>query len=185
MIPANQVKTGMILKIDSKLYAVLNYSHTKPGKGGAFLRIKLKDILTGQVLEKTISTAEKVDNVYVEERQLSYLYKDNLGFHFMDQESYDDIVLSQEELEDIKFYLKENDSVRGTFYEGKIVALVPEIFVNLKVVETEPGFKGNTVKSGVKPAKLETGLTLGVPLFIEKGDLIKVDTRTGEYVERV
>ena len=185
MIPANQVKPGMVLKIDSRLYAVLSYSHTKPGKGGAFLRIKLKDILTGQVLEKTISTAEKVDNVYVEERKLSYLYKDNLAFHFMDQQSYDDIILSQEELEDIKFYLKENDSVRGTFYEGKIVALAPEVFVNLKVVETEPGFKGDTVKSGTKPAKLETGLTLGVPLFIEKGDLIKVDTRTGEYVERV
>ncbi len=185
MIPANQIKTGMFIKQDLRLCAILGYSHTKPGKGGAFLRMRIKDIVTGQVLEKTISTAEKVDNVFVEERKLNYLYRDSAGFHFMDETTYEDIEMSEDKVSDVMQFVKENDPVYATVYEGKIVSLSSPLFVELKIIETDPGFKGDTVKSGSKSAKLETGVIVSVPLFINNGDTIKIDTRTGEYVERV
>jgi elongation factor P len=185
MIPVNQVKIGMVIKMDSKLYAILGFSHTKPGKGGAFLRLKLKDIVTGQVVEKTISTDDKVENVYMEERSLVYLYNDGQFLHFMDEQSYDEIEIPREDLEDILLYLKENSTVTASFHEGKIVTIAPPNSVVLEVIETEPGFKGDTVKAGTKPAKLETGLVVQVPLFIKVGDKVKIDTRTGQYLERV
>lgn len=185
MIPVNQVKIGMVIKMDSKLYAILGFSHTKPGKGGAFLRLKLKDIVTGQVLEKTISTDDKVENVYMEERSLVYLYNDGQFLHFMDEQSYDEIEIPQKDLEDILLYLKENSTVTASFHDGKIVTVSPPNSVVLEVIETEPGFKGDTVKAGTKPAKLETGLVVQVPLFIKVGDKVKIDTRTGQYLERV
>lgn len=185
MIPANQIKQGMVIKLESRLFGVLSFTHTKPGKGGAYLRLKLKDISSGQVLEKTISTDEKVEDVFVEERKLIYLYYDGERYNFMDEKSYEQIELTPQELEEVKFYLKENEAVTATFYQGKIISISPPIFVELKVVETEPGYRGDTVKAGSKPAKLESGLILQVPLFINNGDVVKVDTRTGEYVERV
>ena len=185
MIPVNQVKIGMVIRLEGKLYAVLGFTHTKPGKGGAFLRMKLKDISTGQLIEKTISTDEKVEDVFIEERKLTYLYRDDRNFHFMDERTFEEVEVPESELGDTKFYLKENSHVIATFHEGKIVAIAPPTFVELKVTETEPGFRGDTVKPGTKPAKLETGLVVQVPLFINPGDVIKIDTRTGEYVERV
>ncbi|RKY37840.1 MAG: elongation factor P [Candidatus Omnitrophota bacterium] len=185
MIPVNQIKIGMVIKMDSRLYAVLGFSHTKPGKGGAFLRLKLKDVVSGQVVEKTISTDDKVKNVYMEERTLVYLYNDGQFLHFMDEQNYEEIEILREDLEDIFFYLKENSTVTASFHEGKIITVTPPNSVILEVVETEPGFKGDTVKAGTKPARLETGLVVQVPLFIKVGDKVKIDTRTGEYLERV
>ncbi|MDP8253092.1 MAG: elongation factor P [Candidatus Kaelpia aquatica] len=185
MISANQIKTGMVIKLEGKLFAVVNFSHTKPGKGGAYLKIRFKDISSGQTLERTISTDEKVDNAYVEEKRMNYVYKDSQGYHFMDDETYEDTTIVADDLEDMKDFLKENSHINATVYEGKIVALSLPLFVELEVVETDPGFKGDTVKTGTKPAKLETGATVQVPLFIDKGDVIKIDTRTAGYVERV
>ena len=185
MISANQIKTGMVIKLEGKLFAIISFSHTKPGKGGAYLKIKLKDISKGQMLERTISTDEKVDNAYIEEKRINYIYRDAQGYHFMDDETYEDVTIAEDELEDVKGFLKENSHVNATVYENKIVALSLPIFVELEITETDPGFKGDTVKTGTKPAKLETGATVQVPLFIDKGDVIKIDTRTAGYVERV
>ncbi len=185
MIPANQIKTGMVIKVEGRLFSIVSFSHTKPGKGGAFLRVKLKDISNGQTLERTISTDEKVDNAYVEEKRMNYIYRDSQGYHFMDDETYEDVTMIEEDLEGMKGFLKENSHINATVYEGKIVALSLPLFVELEIVETDPGFKGDTVKTGTKPAKLETGTTIQVPLFIDKGDVVKIDTRTAGYVERV
>jgi len=185
MISANQIKTGMVIKLEGKLYAVVGFTHTKPGKGGAFLRIKMKDISSGQTLERTISTDQKIDNAYVEEKKLTYLYYDAQGWHFMDDENFEEVLLFQDAIEGLKDFLKENSHLDATLYEGRIVALSLPLFVELKITDTQPGFKGDTVKAGTKPAKLETGAVIQVPLFIDKGDVIKIDTRTGEYVERV
>ncbi|MDP8234507.1 MAG: elongation factor P [Candidatus Saelkia tenebricola] len=185
MISVNQIKPGMVIKLENRLLAVVSYTHTKPGKGGAFLRLKLKDISTGQTMERTISTDDKVDNAYMEEKKLTYLYRDGSGFHFMDDETYEQVSLTEDDLGDIRLFLKENDYVSVTLHDGKIIALVNNMFVELKVVETDPGFKGDTVKSGTKPAKMETGAVIQVPLFIDNGDVIKIDTRIQEYVERV
>ncbi|MDD5614325.1 MAG: elongation factor P [Candidatus Omnitrophica bacterium] len=185
MISANQIKTGMVIKLEGKLYAVVGFTHTKPGKGGAFLRIKMKDISSGQTLERTISTDQKIDDAYVEEKKLTYLYYDSQGGHFMDDENFEEVVLSQDDLEGLKDFLKESSHLDATVYEGRIVALSLPLFVELEITDTQPGFKGDTVKAGTKQAKLETGAFIQVPLFIDKGDVIKIDTRTGEYVERV
>jgi elongation factor P len=185
MISANQIKTGMVIKLDRKLFAVVTFSHTKPGKGGAYLRIKLKDIASGQIIERTISTDDKLDNAYIEEKRMNYIYRDAQGYHFMDDETYEDVIMAESELEDIKGFLKENSHINATLYEGKIVTISLPMFVELKIVDTEPGFKGDTVKTGTKPARLETGAAIQVPLFIDKGDVIKIDTRTSGYVERV
>jgi len=185
MISANQIKTGMVIKLEERLFAVVSFSHTKPGKGGAYLRIRFKDISNGQTLERTISTDDKVDNAYIEEKRMNYVYRDAQGYHFMDDETYEDTVIAEEDIEDIKGFLKENSHIDATVYEGKIVAMSLPMFVELEIVETDPGFKGDTVKTGTKPAKLETGATMQVPLFIDKGDVIKIDTRTSGYVERV
>ncbi|MDP8216505.1 MAG: elongation factor P [Candidatus Kaelpia imicola] len=185
MIPANQIKRGMVIKLEEKLFAVVNFSHTKPGKGGAYLRVRLKDVSNGQVIERTISTDEKVDNAYVEERRMNYIYRDSQSYHFMDDETYEDVAIAADDIEEIKDFLKESSHINATMYEGKIVVLSLPMFVKLEIIETDPGFKGDTVKTGTKPAKLETGATIQVPLFIDKGDVVKIDTRTAGYIERV
>jgi len=185
MIGANQIKPGIVIKLEDRLFAVVSFTHTKPGKGGALLRLKLKDVSTGQVMERTISTNDKVDNAYMEEKKLTYLYKDNSHFHFMDDETYEQVAFTVDELGNVQFFLKENDHVFATVHDGKIISLANNMFVELKVIETDPGFKGDTVKAGTKSAKLETGALIQVPLFINSGDVIKIDTRTKEYVERV
>lgn len=185
MIPVNQVKTGIVIRFENRLFTVLGFTHTKPGKGGAYLRMKLKDIITGQLIERTVSTDDKVEDVFIEERKLTYLYKDKGIFHFLDEATFEEIEIPESELENIKYYLKENAKVSANFHEGKVVSITPSTFVELKVIDTEPGFKGDTVKSQTKSARLETGLVVDVPLFINVGDILKIDIRTGEYVERV
>lgn len=185
MISTSQFKNGITIKIDGELYAILEFQHVKPGKGGAFVRTKLKSISDGAIIDKTFRASQTVEEAFIEEKKVNFIYRADEDCHFMDQTSYEDIVVRDEMIARAKGYLKENTEVTMAFHDGKIVGVILPNFVELAVSYTEPGFRGNTVHGGSKPAKLETGLTIQVPLFINQGDIIKVDTRTGEYVGRV
>jgi elongation factor P len=184
MATTNDFRNGMALDFDGKLVTVVEFQHVKPGKGGAFVRSKLKDVKTGAVVEKTWRAGEKVDEVRLERIPMQYLYREGDFLHVMDQATFDQMILSADLFDDGVRFLKENEVVtvmmRG---DTPILAEVPN-FIVLEVVETEPGFKGNTAQGASKPAKLETGATVSVPLFIETGERLKIDTRTGEYVGR-
>jgi elongation factor P len=175
----------MAIKIENNLFSVIEYQHVKPGKGSAFVRTKLRNLKTGNVLEKTFRSVEKIEDVFMEMKNLQFLYRAGDDFHFLDHETYEQLSFSSEEVGQAQVgYLKENMDVVASFCEGKFVSIQVPMFVVLKVTNTEPGVKGDTAKSGTKPATLETGLSIQVPLFIENGTLIKIDTRTGEYVNR-
>ncbi len=184
MISTNQFKNGMTIEIDGALYAIINFQHVKPGKGGAFVRTKLKNVKTGAVVDKTFRAGEKVEQARLESKKMQFLYNDQEMYHFMDLQNYDQIVLSKEQLAEALLYLKENIEVVVSMYEEKPIGVELPIFVELEVKETEPGVKGDTVSGGNKPATLETGAIVQVPLFINIGDVIKVDTRTGGYITR-
>ncbi|MBM3252707.1 MAG: elongation factor P [Candidatus Omnitrophica bacterium] len=184
MISTDEFKNGMTIKLDNELYTIIEFQHVKPGKGGAFVRTKLKNFKQKTVIERTFRAGEKIEEAFIEERILQFLYKSGTTYHFMDHETYEEIVLDERDLgESIKF-LKDNLEVSGRFYEGRLLEVNVPIFVMLKVEYTEPGLKGDSAKSNSKSAVLETGATILVPLFIKSGDMIKVDTRTGEYVSR-
>jgi elongation factor P len=185
MISTNDFRNGMTIDLDGVLYNILYFQHVKPGKGGAFVRTRLKNLRTGAVIDKTFRAGEKVELALLDKRRMQYLYREVGSYHFMDQETYEQITLEEEELGDSTRFLKEGMVVDMPLYEGKPVGVELPIFVELKVTETAPGVKGDTASGGSKPATLETGAVVQVPLFIEAGDIIKVDSRTGEYVERV
>jgi len=185
MISVNEIKNGMTLSIDGNLFIVTWFQHVKPGKGGGFMKTKLKNLKTGAVLERTFRSVENVEQVMLEEKEMEYLYKDAEHLWFMDTTSYEQVPLSPEVIGDGVGYLKENTRVQVVFYEGKIVGVELPTFVELKVAQTEPGFKGDTVSGSYKPATMETGVVVQVPLFIKEGDLLKIDTRSGEYIQRV
>jgi elongation factor P len=185
MISTNQFKKGMVIKIGKTLYFILEFQHVKPGKGGAFVRTKLKDIKNGVVINKTFRSEEKVESVYLEEKKLLFSYKVDNFYHFLNEETYEDIIIDSHLLANSKNFLKENDRVVVSLCNNKIVGITLPNFVELKVAHTEPGFKGDTAQGGYKPAKLETGLNIQVPLFINTGDIIRIDTRTAKYVGRV
>jgi len=178
-------RNGMIISLVGELYTVVEFLHVKPGKGGAFVRTKLKRISDGSVLERTFRAGERVEEVKVEKRQMQYLYQGEGFYYFMDSTTYDQIPISGLVLGAERSFLKEGSEVTVLTYNGKTIGVELPIFVELEVVETGPGFKGDTATAGNKPAKLETGITIQVPMFISNGDVIKVDTRTGEYLERV
>ncbi len=184
-ISINQFKTGLTVLIDDKVYMIVSYEHVKPGKGAAFCRTKLKELKTGQLMEKTFRDGDRIEEAFVEEKKLQFLYKESDAYHFMDMEDFNEFVLSKEALGDYVDFLKDNLEITGYFYKGQLINIKIPQFIELKVIRTEPGFKGDSVKSGTKPAVLETGIEINVPLFIEEGDIIKVDTRTREYVGRV
>jgi len=184
MIPVNNIKNGMTLSIDSSLYLVQWFQYVKPGKGGGFVKTKLKNLKTGAVLEKTFRSNESVEQIMLDEKVMEYLYHDGNNFWFMDTASYEQIPLPSEIIGDSMQYLKENMQVQAVFYENKIVGVEMPNFVELKVVETEPGVKGDTVSGSYKPCTMETGLIVQTPLFIKVGDVLKIDTRTGEYIQR-
>jgi len=163
----------------------LEFQHVKMGRGGAFVRTKLKNLRTGQVVENTFRSGEKLDEVRLESRQMQYLYFDGSSYIFMDTETYEQIPISSELIEGVKVFIKENDEVNVLFHDAEPLDINLPTYVILQVVETEPGIKGDTVSGATKPAKLETGLVVQVPLFINEGDMVKIDTRTGEYIERV
>ncbi|NLY88023.1 MAG: elongation factor P [Firmicutes bacterium] len=184
MISVNDFRTGLTIELDGELYTVVDFLHVKPGKGSAFVRSKLKNIRTGYVIEKTFNAGEKVSLARIDTREMQYLYKSDTDYVFMDMENYEQLTLNEELLGDGIKYLKENMEVLVQIYEGSPIGVTLPNTVELEVVETAPGFKGDTAAGGSKPAKLETGATVTVPLFINEGDIIQVDTRTGEYLRR-
>lgn len=184
MISGSELRKGIIIELEGKLYQVVDYQHIKM-KRTALARVKLRDIQAGHTLERTFQSDEKLTRVRLDYRSVQYLYHDGNLYYFMDEENYEQTALSAEQLGDAINYLKEGMSLAISSYQGKLVGVELPITVELKVIDTGPGFKGDTATAGNKPAKLETGITVQVPLFINKGDVIKVDTRTGSYLERV
>ncbi len=178
-------RNGMIISLGGELYTVVEFLHVKPGKGGAFVRTKLKRISDGSVLERTFRAGERVEEVRVEKRQMQYLYQGEGFYYFMDSTTYDQIPISDAVLGAERSFLKEGSEVTVLTCDGKTIGVELPIFVELEVVETEPGLKGDTVSGGSKPARLETGAMIQVPLFVQRGDKVKVDTRVGNYIERV
>jgi elongation factor P len=185
MPTTNDLKNGMTLNIDGALMNVVEFQHVKPGKGGAFVRTKLKNVRTGRVLDKTFRADEPVEVAILEKRQMQYLYRDEDGFHFMDTETYDQVAVDGEAVGDAASYLVEGSTPYVTSHEGTPIGVELPASVELAVSETEPGVKGDRVSGATKPATLETGAVVQVPLFVETGDRIKVDTRSGAYLTRV
>ncbi len=183
-ISTNDLKNGMALNLPEGLMTVVEFQHVKPGKGGAFVRTKLKNFRTGAVIEKTFRADEKVGHAVIDRREMQYLYRDGTDFVFMDNESYDQLQVAETALGDAVKYLKEGDSAVLPMYDDEVLGVDLPASVELAVTETEPGIQGDRVSGARKPATLETGVVVQVPLFVEVGDTLKVDTRTGEYITR-
>ena len=182
---AGDFRNGTTFEMDGNVYRVVEFQHVKPGKGSAFVRTKIKNVITGSVLEKTFNPSEKYPSAEIEKKEMQYLYADGDLYYFMDNETYEQMPLNKEQLGDSLKYLKENMNVKVLSYKGKVFSIEPPMFIELEVTYTEPGFAGNTTTTSGKPAKLENGLEITVPMFINIGDVSKIDTRTGEYLERV
>ncbi len=185
MISTAQFKNGITIEIDGIIYQIVEFQHVKPGKGGAFVRTKLKNYRTGAVIDKTFRAGESVEQAKVNRRPMQYLYSDGSDYVFMDTETYDQISIPESALTEEKKYLKENMDVLVAIHEGQALGIELPTAVELEVTHTEPGVKGNTASGATKPATLETGVIVQVPLFVNVGDIVKVDTRTGEYITRV
>ena len=185
MISAGEFRNGVTFELDGNVFQIVEFQHVKPGKGAAFVRTKLKNVITGGVVEKTFRPTEKMPKAHIERKDYEYLYSDGDLYYFMDQESYEQMPLNADQLGDSLKFVKENMVVKVLSYKGSVFGVEPPTFVELEVTETEPGFKGDTSTGATKPATLETGATIMVPLFFDQGDFIRVDTRTGEYMERV
>jgi elongation factor P len=184
VISVNDLRTGVTLEIDGEIYSVVDFLHVKPGKGAAFVRTKLKNVKTGAVTERTFRAGEKVNRAHIDTVEVQYLYSTGNEYYFMDTETFEQLMITAETLGDAPQYLKENMIISLEMYEGAAVGVQLPTAVELEVTETEPGFKGDTATGGSKPATLETGLIVQVPLFIERGDILKIDTRTGQYLSR-
>lgn len=182
---AGDVRNGTTFELDNSVYKVVEFQHVKPGKGAAFVRTKLKNVITGAVLEKTFNPSEKLQGAEIEKRDMQYLYNDGDLYYFMDNETYEQLPINKEDLGDMLRFLKENMNVKILSFKGKVFAIELPLFVELEITYTEPGFSGNTSTNATKPATLETGATINVPLFVNTGDIIRIDTRTGEYMERI
>ncbi|HOW35998.1 MAG TPA: elongation factor P [Candidatus Omnitrophota bacterium] len=182
----SDITSGMALRVDDGNYIVVDYSHVKPGKGAAFVRVRLRHMKTDLILERTFRNSDKIEVLFLEDRTYQYQYKAGDSYHFMDQETYEEMVVSAEELGDkaVK-YLQDNIIVTATFCEHKLQRITLPNFIVAQIIETDPGFKGDSSKAGNKPAKIDTGATVPVPLFINTGDFVKIDTRSDEYIERV
>jgi elongation factor P len=184
-VSTNQFKNGMCIVYNDKMWIITEFQHVKPGKGGAFVRTKLKELKTGRVVDVTFRAGEKVDDVRVETKRMQYLYNDGATYHFMDTETYEQLELASDFVGDAARWLKEGDEVQIVTAGGEMIGVEPPMFVELAVTETDPGFKGDTVQGGTKPATLETGAVVQVPMFVEPGDVLKIDTRDGSYITRV
>ena len=184
MVSTNEFKTGLTVILDGELYVIAEYQHVKPGKGGAFVRTKLRRLKGGTVVERTFRSGEKVEEAYIEEQKLQFLYRSGDTLHFMDLATFEELQIPQTVVGSPAGFLKETMEVQGSFYKGEPIGLELPIFVDLLIKETEPGVRGDTAKAVTKPAQLETGVSVQVPLFVESGEVIRVDTRTGTYVSR-
>lgn len=184
MVSASEFRNGVTLEYDGNIFIVIEFQHVKPGKGAAFVRTKLKNLKTGAVIEKTFRPTEKMPKARIERKDMEYLYSDGDMFHFMDKENYEQVGLRAEELGDSLKFVKENDVVKILSHNGTVFGVEPPLFAELIITHTEPGVKGDTATGSTKPATVETGATVYVPLFVEIDDKIKIDTRTGEYLSR-
>lgn len=184
MISAGDFRNGVTFEMDGNVVQIIEFQHVKPGKGAAFVRTKIRNVISGAVTEKTFSPTDKYPTAYVERKDMQYLYQDGDLYYFMDNETYENIPISKDVLSDNFKFVKENMDCKVLSYKGKVFGVEPPFFIELEVTQTDPGFKGDTATNATKPAVLETGAEIRVPLFINEGDHIKVDTRTGEYMER-
>lgn len=184
MISAGDFRNGITLEIEGNVVQILEFQHVKPGKGAAFVRTKLKNIISGGVIEKTFRPTEKFPAARIDRVEMQYLYSDGDLWHFMNTETYDQIALNSDDIGDSLKFVKENEMVKVCSHNGKVFAVEPPLFVELEITDTEPGFKGDTATGATKPATVETGAVVYVPLFIEQGEVIKIDTRSGEYLSR-
>ncbi len=185
MATTADIKNGLVINLEDQLFTIVEFQHVKPGKGGAFVRTKLKNVMTGRVIDRTLRSGEKVDIVRIDARPMQYLYQDGSDFVFMDQENYDQVNVPEAIVGESAGFLKEGELVKISFHDDLALVLELPFFLNLLIVECEPGAKGDTVSNVTKPAKLETGAVVQVPLFVESGERIRVDTRTSQYIERV
>jgi len=184
-IGINQIKNGLTIELNGDLYGVSGFQHVKPGKGGAFVRTKLKNLRLGTMTDRTFRPNEKIEVAHIEKKNIQYLYASKDMYEFMDHDTYDQIGLHREQLGEIVNYLKENLEVTALVYKDKVIAIEPPIFIDMKITSTEPGIRGDTSKGGTKPAKTESGMSVSVPLFINEGDVVRIDTRSKKYVGRV
>ena len=185
MISAGDFRNGITIELDNNVYQIIEFQHVKPGKGAAFVRTKLKNIKSGGVVEKTFRPTEKCPQARIDRKDMQYLYSDGDLYNFMDVETYEQIALDADTVGDALKFVKENEMVKVCSHNGSVFAIEPPLFVELVVTETEPGFAGNTAQGATKPAIVETGAQVMVPLFVNQGDKLKIDTRTGEYLSRV
>ena len=185
MYSTSDFRKGLKIELDGKPYIMVDFLHVKPGKGGAFVRTKLRNLATGAVIEKTFRSGEKVERPDLEEKEMQYLYKDDDGYQFMDMETFDQVFITSDQVGESADYLKEGLELTVLYHDNLPISLELPNFVELVIIETKPGVKGDTASGGSKPAKLETGLIVQVPLFLEEGEVLKIDTRTGEYIERI
>jgi elongation factor P len=182
---AGDLRNGTTFELDNNVFRVVEFQHVKPGKGAAFVRVKMKNVITGSVLERTFNPSEKLQGAEIEKKDMQYLYNDGDLYYFMDNATYDQLPLNESQIGDALKYIKENMNVTMLSFKGNVFAVEPPMFVELEVTYTEPGFSGNTTTTSGKPATLENGLEISVPLFVEIGDVIRIDTRTGLYMERI
>ncbi|WP_416197904.1 MAG: elongation factor P [Sporanaerobacter sp.] len=185
MISASDFRKGVTFEMDGDVYQIIDFQHVKPGKGAAFVRAKIKNVISGATKETTFNPNDKYPKAHIETKEMQYLYNDGELYYFMDNETYEQLPLAKEDVEEAIMYIKENDTAIIRFYQGKAFEVVPPNFVELVITHTEPGVKGDTATGATKPATVETGAVINVPLFINEGDKIKIDTRTGEYLSRV
>ena len=185
MISAGEFRNGVTIEYEGDIYIILEFQHVKPGKGAAFVRTKLKNLKTGAVVEKTFRPTEKMRKAHNDRLDMQYLYTDGDLFHFMNTENFEQIAVNASDVGNTLKFVKENEMVKILSYEGEVFGIEPPLFVELEITETEPGFAGNTATGATKPATVETGAQVLVPLFINQGEIIKIDTRTGEYLGRV
>ena len=185
MISAGDFRNGITLEIEGAVYQIIEFQHVKPGKGAAFVRTKIKNVMTGSVVERTFRPTEKFPSARIDRVDMQYLYADGDLFNFMNMDNYEQIALAPDVIGDALKFVKENEIVKICSHNGNVFAIEPPLFVELEVIETEPGFAGNTAQGATKPATVETGAQVQVPLFVNQGDKLKIDTRTGEYLSRV
>ncbi len=184
MVTAGDFRNGVTFEMDGKVYSIIEFQHVKPGKGAAFVRTKIRDVINGGVTERTFNPTEKFPTAYVERKDMVYSYNDGDLYYFMDPETFDQVPINRDTLGDAFKFVKEDMTCKVLSYKGNVFGIEPPFFVELQVVKTDPGFKGDTATNATKPATLETGAEIKVPLFINEGEMIRIDTRTGEYMER-
>ncbi len=184
MISAGEFRNGVTIEVEGDIFVIIEFQHVKPGKGAAFVRTKLKNLVTGSTTERTFRPSEKMNRAHIDRADMQYLYNDGELFHFMNPETFEQIAVNASDVGDSLKFVKENETVKILSYNGSVFGIEPPIFVELEIIETEPGFKGDTAQGATKPAIVETGASVNVPLFLSTGEIIKIDTRTNEYLGR-